>query len=160
LVEKGVSFVEVISSGPFGDAGWDTHGKGFAETPGLCGETDPAYATLLRDLEDRGLLENTLVVWMGEFGRTPKFKTDGGRDHYANGWITALAGGGVRGGQVIGATDKDGVDVTDRPIGIPDLFASFCQVLGLDPRDEYRSPNDRPIQVVEDGKVIKELFGS
>src|SRR5262249_4001851 len=129
LVEQGVSFVEVISTGSRNDQGWDTHHSGFKDTPPLCGEVDPAYATLLTDLADRGLLENTLVVWMGEFGRSPKFKADGGRDHYANGWLTALAGGGIKGGQVIGATDKDGTDVTEQPIGVADLFVSFCKVL-------------------------------
>src|SRR6185295_13571414 len=103
----------------------------------LCNETDPAYATLLADLAGRGLLDNTLVVWMGEFGRTPKLKADGGRDHYAEGWLVGLSGAGVRGGQVIGATDPHGVAVTDRPVGVQDLFVTFCQVLGIDPRKEY-----------------------
>src|SRR5262249_32246328 len=130
LVEQGVSFVEVISTGSRNDQGWDTHKDGFKDQPPLCAEVDPAYATLLRDLDERGMLENTLVVWIGEFGRTPKLKPDGGRDHYATGWLTALSGGGVRGGRVIGATDKDGVDVTDRPVGVADLYVSFCKVLG------------------------------
>ena len=158
LVESGVSFVEVFSIGSRNDQGWDTHKTGFADTPPLCNEVDPAYATLLRDLEDRGMLEDTLVVWMGEFGRTPKFKKDGGRDHYANGWITALSGGGVKMGQVIGATDKDGVAVTDRPVSAQDLFVSFCHVLGLDPRSEYHTDEDQPLHLVKGGKLIKELF--
>ncbi len=141
-----------------GIVGWDTHKDGFPDTPYLCREVDPAYVTLLRDLHDRGMLENTLVVWMGEFGRTPKFKADGGRDHYANGWLTALAGGGVKGGQVIGATDKDGVEVTERPVGVQDLFVSFCHVLDIDPRAEYTTTDQRPIKLVEGGKVVKELF--
>jgi hypothetical protein len=158
LVEQGVSFVEVISTGSRNDQGWDTHKTGFADTPPLCAEVDPAYATLLRDLHDRGLLANTLVVWMGEFGRTPKFKPDGGRDHYATGWLTALSGGGVRGGQVIGATDKDGVAVTVRPVGVQDLFRSFCQVLDLNPDEEYITTDERPVKLVEGGKIIPELF--
>ena len=159
LVEQGVSFVEVISTGDRNDAGWDTHKKGFRDTPNLCNEADPAYSTLLTDLAQRGMLDKTLVVWMGEFGRTPKLKSDGGRNHYAKGWITALAGGGVRGGQVIGATDKDGTDVTDRPVGVQDLFVSFCKVLDIDPRDEYHTTDARPIKLVEGGEVISELFG-
>jgi hypothetical protein len=158
LVEAGVSFVEVFSIGSRNDQGWDTHKTGFADTPPLCQEVDPAYATLLKDLEDRGMLENTLVVWMGEFGRTPKFKEDGGRDHYSKGWITCLSGGGVKVGQVIGATDKDGVEVTDRPVGVQDLFVTFCQVLGLDPRGEYHTTEDQPIQLVKGGELITELF--
>lgn len=158
LVEQGVSFVEVISTGDRNDAGWDTHQKGFRDTPNLCQEVDPAYATLLRDLKDRGLLEDTLVVWMGEFGRTPKLKPDGGRDHYATGWITALAGAGVRGGQVIGATDDDGVDITDRPVSVQDLFKTFCHVLDVDPHGEYWTSDARPIKLVEGGETIGELF--
>jgi uncharacterized protein (DUF1501 family) len=158
LVEQGVSFIEVISTGSLNDQGWDTHNKGFVENPVLCNETDPAYATLLRDLEDRGLLQDTLVVWMGEFGRTPKFKPDGGREHYAEGWITCLSGGGVKTGQVIGATDKDGAEITDRPVGVQDLFVTFCRVLGLDPHTEYMTPLNQPIKLVDGGELIHELF--
>ncbi|QDU97314.1 DUF1501 domain-containing protein [Lignipirellula cremea] len=158
LVEKGVSFVEVFGHGSKNDAGWDTHGNGFRDTPNLCGETDPAYSTLLRDLEDRGLLENTLVVWMGEFGRTPKIKKDGGRDHYAKGWQASLSGAGIKTGQVIGATDKDGVDATDRPVGVSDLFVTFCHCLGMDPHHEYVTREDQPIQLVKGGELISELF--
>ena len=158
LVEEGVSFVEVFSIGSHNDQGWDTHKTGFKDTPQLCAEVDPAYSTLLQDLEDRGLLEDTLVVWMGEFGRTPKIKKDGGRDHYATGWITCLSGGGVKTGQVIGATDDDGVKVTDRPIGVQDLFQTFCKVLGLDAEHEYVTPQDQPLKLVKGGEVIEELF--
>jgi hypothetical protein len=158
LVEQGVSFVEVISTGDKNDAGWDTHGNGFRDTPNLCQEVDPAYSTLLTDLADRGLLDNTLVVWMGEFGRTPKLKADGGRDHYPTGWLAALSGGGVKTGQVIGATDKDGVQVTDRPVSVQDLFVTFCQILGFNPREEYTTSDGRPIRLVEGGTVVSELF--
>lgn len=158
LVEQGVSFVEVFSTGSRNDQGWDTHKTGFADTPPLCAEADPGFATLVTDLEARGLLDDTLVVWMGEFGRTPKLKKDGGRDHYAKGWCAALAGGGVSGGQIIGATDKDGVEVTDRPIAVQDLFVSFCHVLGFDPHAEYYTPEDQPLHLVKGGKRIDELF--
>ena len=159
LVEQGVSFVEVISSGDRNDAGWDTHNNGFRDQPYLCAEADPALATLVVDLEQRGMLDNTLVLWMGEFGRTPKLKADGGRDHYSKGWPVVMAGGGIRGGQVIGATDPDGVDVTDRAIGIPDLFCSLCQVVGLNPQEEYVTSDGRPIKLVDGGEPIRELFG-
>ena len=123
LVEAGVSFVEVINGGTLNDQGWDTHKRGFKENPILAGETDSGYATLLTDLADRGMLDNTLVVWMGEFCRTPKYEDDaGGRNHYSEGWLVGFSGGGVKMGQVIGATDKDNVKVTDRPISVPDLF--------------------------------------
>uniref|UniRef100_A0A7C4QUL2 DUF1501 domain-containing protein n=1 Tax=Schlesneria paludicola TaxID=360056 RepID=A0A7C4QUL2_9PLAN len=159
LVEQGVSFVEVISTGDRNDAGWDTHNNGFRDQPYLCAECDPALATLVLDLEQRGLLEHTLVVWMGEFGRTPKIKPDGGRDHYSKGWPVVLAGGGVRGGQVIGATDADGLDVTDRPVSVPDLCRTFCRVLGIDPDKEYVTSDGRPIRLVDGGSVVEELFG-
>jgi len=159
LVEEGVSFVEVFSQGEKNDAGWDTHSNGFRDTPNLCNEADAGFSTLVTDLEQRGMLENTLVVWMGEFGRTPKIKKDGGRDHYAKGWLTAMAGGGVQPGRVIGATDKDGIDVTDRPISVPDLYTTFCHVLGMNPHDEYVTAEDQPLKLVEEGgEVIKELF--
>ncbi|MDA1015157.1 MAG: DUF1501 domain-containing protein [Planctomycetota bacterium] len=159
LVESGVSFVEVFSHGSKNDAGWDTHGNGFRDTPNLCGESDPAFAALIRDLEQRGLLENTLVVWMGEFGRTPKIKKDGGRDHYAKGWLTALAGGGIQPGRVIGTTDKDGVDVTERPVSVPDLYMTFCHSLGIQHDKEYVTAENQPLKLVaEGGKPVKELL--
>ncbi|MGE3806325.1 MAG: DUF1501 domain-containing protein [Gemmataceae bacterium] len=158
LVEQGTSFIEVISTGDKNDAGWDTHGKGFQDQPNLCAEVDPAYSTLLLDLADRGLLDKTLVVWMGEFGRTPKLKSDGGRDHYPNGWLTALSGAGIKTGQVIGATDKDGVKVSERPVLVQDLFQTFCQVLGIDPDEEYQTADARPIKLVEGGRPISELL--
>lgn len=159
LVESGISFVEVFSHGSANDAGWDTHGNGFRDTPNLCAEADPGFATLVTDLEQRGMLDDTLVVWMGEFGRTPKIKKDGGRDHYATGWIVAMAGGGVKPGIVLGQTDSDGVKVTERPVGVQDLFVTFCHVLGLDPAHEYMTPENQPLKLVKDGgKVIHELL--
>ena len=159
LVEAGVSFVEVINGGTLNDQGWDTHKRGFKENPVLAGETDSGYATLLTDLADRGLLDDTLVVWMGEFCRTPKYEDDaGGRNHYSEGWLVGLSGGGVKMGQVIGATDKDNIKVTERPISVPDLFVTFCQVLGMDPRSEYFTELNQPIKLVEGGELIKELF--
>ena len=158
LVEQGVGFVEVISTGSISDQGWDTHKLGFEQNPPLCREVDQAYATLLHDLQQRGLLEKTLVVWMGEFGRTPKFKSDGGREHYTDGWLAAFSGAGVRGGQVIGATDPQGVSVVDRPVGVQDLFATFCQVLGIDGSQEYLTTDRRPVKIVDGGSVVSELF--
>ncbi len=105
------------------------------------------------------MLENTLVVWMGEFGRTPKIKKDGGRDHYAKGWLTAMAGGGIQPGRVIGATDKDGLDVTERPVSVPDLYMTFCHCLGIDHEKEYVTSEDQPLKLVDEGgKPVKELL--
>lgn len=158
LVETGVSFVEVFSTGSIGDQGWDTHKRGFKENPVLANETDPGYATLLTDLADRGMLEDTLVVWMGEFCRTPKFGADGGRDHYSDGWLVGFSGAGVKPGQVIGATDAEGVKVSDRPVGVQDLFVTFCHILGMDPHEEYINELNQPLKLVEGGELIKELF--
>ncbi len=158
LVESGVTFVEVFSTGGRNDAGWDTHGNGFRDTPNLCAESDAGYSTLLLDLEARGMLENTLVVWMGEFGRTPKIKKDGGRDHYSKGWLACLSGAGVKQGQVIGATDKDGKDVTDRPVGINELYGSFCHAMGMNADHEYVVGGQQPIRLVKGAQVVPELF--
>lgn len=158
LVETGVSFIEVFSTGNVSDQGWDTHKKGWDENPKLANGVDQGYAMLLRDLEQRGMLEDTLVVWMGEFGRTPKFRPDGGREHYSDGWIACLSGGGVKMGQVIGETDKEGVHVTERPVEVQDLFQTFCHVLGMNPHDEYVTDQDQPLALVKGGEVIQELF--
>jgi len=104
-------------------------------------------------------LETTLVVWMGEFGRTPKINPRGGRDHYPATFNVVLAGGGVRGGQVIGKTDDAGAEVVDRPVTVPDLFQSFCKSLAINPRTENMSSIGRPIKIVDGGKPVEELFG-
>ena len=153
LVESGVTFVEVVSRG------WDTHLDIFDRIAALAEQVDPAVATLVEDLEDRGLLEKTLVVWMGEFGRTPRVNARGGRDHYPRVFSAAVAGGGVRGGQVIGGSTADGSAVADRPVSVPDLFCSVCHSLKVDPRKEHLSPLGRPMKVVDGGEVVKELFG-
>ncbi|MEM7232332.1 MAG: DUF1501 domain-containing protein [Planctomycetota bacterium] len=153
LVESGVSFVEVRSGN------WDTHQDNFNRVKGLSGQVDPAMATLLRDLRDRGLLDSTLVIWMGEFGRTPKINGRTGRDHFPRAFNAAMAGAGVRGGQVIGATTDDGMAVKDRPIAVPDLFASICHGLRIDQDKENTATLGRPIRIVDGGRVVRELFG-
>jgi hypothetical protein len=152
LIEAGVPFVEVQSSG------WDTHGDELSRLKKLIPSVDQGTAALLADLKSRGLLERTLVIWMGEFGRTPQMNLSAGREHYPQAFNVALAGAGVRGGQVIGATDKRGVEVVDRPVTVPDLFCTFCQALNLDPRKESQSNVGRPIKIVEFGKPVKEVF--
>ncbi len=153
LVEAGVTFVEVISDG------WDTHADNFGTSKRLAGGVDQPFAALLADLETRGLLDTTLVVWMGEFGRTPRINPRGGRDHFPRAFNVALAGGGVRGGQVIGKTDAGGVEVSERPIAVPDLFNSLCQSLKIDPSKSNMSGIGRPIKLVDGGKPIEGLFG-
>jgi hypothetical protein len=152
LVEAGVTFVEVHSGG------WDTHQDNFTRVKELAAQVDRGFAQLVRDLGQRGLLEKTLVIWMGEFGRTPRINPRSGRDHFPRAFSVALAGGGVRGGQVIGQTSEDGMEVVDRPVSVPDLFCSICRSLEIDPRRENKSPLGRPIKIVDGGSVVAELF--
>ena len=119
---------------------------------------DPAFATLIRDLEDRELLDKTIVMWLGEFGRTPKINENEGRDHFASGWSLVLGGGGIRGGQVIGSTSEDGMKVVDQPVSVQDIFVSLCASFGIDHNSENWSRVGRPIRVVNGGNVIKGLF--
>jgi uncharacterized protein (DUF1501 family) len=153
LVEAGVPFIEVQSSG------WDTHGNELASLKKLIPPVDQGMAVLIADLKVRGLLDKTLVVWMGEFGRMPRINLTAGRDHFPAAFNAVLAGGGVKGGQVIGATDKLGTAVVDRPVTVPDLFCTFCQSLGINPRRENQSNVGRPLKIVEGGKAVEEAFG-
>lgn len=152
LVEAGVTFVEVQSSG------WDTHGNELESLKKLIPPVDTGLAALLADLTARGLLSRTLVIWMGEFGRQPRINLTAGRDHYPQAFNLSLAGAGVRGGQVIGATDPTGTEVIRRPISIQDLFCTFCKALGIDPRHENASNVGRPLKIVDGGLVVQEVF--
>jgi uncharacterized protein (DUF1501 family) len=152
LIEEGVTFVEVESNG------WDTHRDNFNRTKTLTEVVDPAFAALVNDLKARGRLAKTLVIWMGEFGRTPRINPNSGRDHFPRAFNVALAGGGVRGGQVIGATSAEGTDVKERPVKVADLFCTFCQALKINPRKENMSSLGRPIKIVDGGQTVKELF--
>jgi hypothetical protein len=143
LIERGVPFVEVTLDG------WDTHQQNFERVKSLSGTLDRAWATLMTDLKDRGLLDSTLIVWMGEFGRTPRLNGNTGRDHWATGWSTVLAGGGIKGGQVIGKTSADGTTIEERKIDVADLLGTICLALGLDPRKQNQSNVGRPIRLVE-----------
>jgi Protein of unknown function (DUF1501) len=152
LIETGVTFVEVAANG------WDTHDDNFNRVKKLSDTVDPGFAALVGDLKERGMLDKTLVIWMGEFGRTPKINPRTGRDHFPKAFNVALAGAGVRGGQVIGATSPDGMTVTNRPVSVPDLFCSFYRALKIDPRKENMSTLGRPIKIVDGGKPVTELF--
>jgi hypothetical protein len=152
LVETGITCVEVTLNG------WDTHAENFPRTKELAAQVDQPLGYLLTDLKQRGLLDSTLVVWMGEFGRTPKINPRAGRDHYPKAFNVLLAGGGVRGGQVIGKTDEGGGEVADRPVLVADLFQTFCKSLHINPAAENVAPNGRPIKIVDGGHPVSELF--
>src|SRR5688572_16434063 len=158
LVEAGVPFVEVV----MGDGvGWDTHRDNFPRTRALSLECDAAMAALVTDLKSRELLDSTLVVWMGEFGRTPQC-TGGGRNHWSRAWSSVLIGGGIKGGQVVGRTDRDGAAVVDRPISVPDFLGTVCTILGIDYKRKNFPPGvERPIPIVDTSKgvnVLRELL--
>src|SRR5262245_43263753 len=153
LVEKGVPFVEVTLNG------WDTHANNAQQVRTLSQTVDPAWASLMTDLKDKGLLDTTLIVWMGEFGRTPKFGRPDGRDHWPNTFSAVLAGGGIKGGQVIGATSEDGVSIKERPVSVPELLATVCHALGIDHEKQNLSNVGRPIRIVAPGtKPVEEAL--
>lgn len=160
LIERGVSFVEVsLATLPGAPVGWDTHQENFNSVERLCQVLDPAFGTLIEDLKARGLLEETVVVWMGEFGRTPIINGFNGRDHWPDGWTAVLAGGPVRGGQVIGSTGKSGMKIEDRPVTVPELMATICSALGIDPNSENISDEGRPIRLVDNhAQPISEIL--
>jgi uncharacterized protein (DUF1501 family) len=146
LVEVGVPFVEVSLGG------WDTHLDNFSRVKTLSAQVDAAVSALIADLKDRGLLDSTLVVWMGEFGRTPNMNTRGakpGRDHYPRAWSLAMFGGGLKGGQVIGSTDREGATVVDRKTSAQDFLATVCELLGIDHTKQNETPGGRPVRIVD-----------
>lgn len=158
LVEAGCRFVTVV------DNGWDHHQQIFKELPdsrfpgsGKLPNLDRAYAGLLTDLQERGLLDSTLVVLMGEFGRTPKLNALGGRDHWPRAGFVCLAGGGVSGGRVIGASDSFGEVPADRPVTPPDLAFTILRLLGVDPSRELSTSSGRPIKILSEGSFIAEV---
>lgn len=156
LVEAGVRFVTVSK----GWLNWDTHGNNFTTLEKLLlPELDMAYSALLEDLHARGLLESTLVILMGEFGRTPQVNADAGRDHWSKAFSLVLAGGGVKGGQVLGATDSKAAEVTEDPYQVEDLVATIYDRVGIDFTQEYQTPIGRPVKLSNGGRVISKLFG-
>ncbi|MBL6765043.1 MAG: DUF1501 domain-containing protein [Verrucomicrobiae bacterium] len=158
LIEAGSRFVTVV------DKGWDSHQDISRNLPdsqfpgsGKLPDLDRAYANLILDLKERGLLEETLVVLMGEFGRTPKLNARGGRDHWPRAGFVCLAGGGVGGGRVIGQTDSYGESPSENPVRPEDLAATLLTLLGIDPEKEYRTPTGRPMKLQPDGRFITGL---
>jgi hypothetical protein len=144
LIEAGVPFVEV------GQENYDSHADNFVVHKANMNVLDPAWSGLLQDLAERNLLQNTLVVWMGEVGRTPYINNRAGRDHYIRAWTICLSGGGIRGGQVYGATDQNGIDVRDNPVTEGDLFSTIYTALGVNPRVRHYV-GARPIWATPEG---------
>lgn len=152
LVEAGVRFVTVQNGG------WDTHNNGFRALAGKLPQLDQGLAALIADLRQRGLLERTLVLCLGEFGRTPNVNPQGGRDHYPACFSLVAAGGGIRGGQVVGASDGSGAAVTDRPVKPEDLSATIYQCLGINPLAELHSPEGIRIVLSRGGEPVREAL--
>ncbi|HYT90125.1 MAG TPA: DUF1501 domain-containing protein, partial [Gemmataceae bacterium] len=127
---------------------------------GLQPTLDRAMGTLVRDLADRGMLRNTVILWMGEFGRTPRINQNNGRDHWARCWSVVVGGGAIRGGQAYGSTNEDGTAVANNPVGIGDVFATVYRALGIDPTTQIRDPIGRPFGIAgENGRPIAALVG-
>jgi len=154
LVESGVRFVTV------NHGGWDHHAKIFEGLDRKLPEFDAAFSALVEDLKTRGLLDDTLVVCMGEFGRTPKINKDAGRDHWGPAASLLFAGAGVRQGTVIGATDRDGGRVVETPIGPADVACTILSALGIDPRKHLSTADGRPVEILDGGRFVHELFGA
>lgn len=153
LVEAGVPFIEVDLGG------WDNHAGIFQTLENQkLPELDRAMSALVEDLNDRGLLQDTAIIWMGEFGRTPNINGNGGRDHWARSWSVVVGGAGFKGGTVVGATNEDGKDIISEPYSSQDLMASILKSLGISLETTFTSKNGRPMKIANSGKVISELF--
>jgi hypothetical protein len=153
LAEAGARFITVSKGG------WDTHDQNFQRLGRLLPEIDKAYAALLKDLSQRGMLDKTLVVLAGEFGRTPRINPRGGRDHYSRCRFITFAGAGIKGGQLIGKSDETGSTPAERPVSVEDVAATIYQSLGIDYHKQYVTPTGRPIHLASGGAPIKELWG-
>ena len=153
LVEIGVPFIEV------GLGGWDNHSNIHTTLRDQkLPELDQAMSALVEDLEQRGLLEDTAIVWMGEFSRTPRINGNAGRDHWARSWSVVVGGAGMNGGIAVGETNSDGTRVETDPYTSQDVMASVCKALGISLQTTFTSNNGRPMKIANRGKVIKELF--
>ncbi len=152
LVEAGVPFVTLY------EGGWDHHGNLFKSCRDRLPKFDNTLATLLTDLSDRGLLDSTLVLVLGEFGRTPKINSGAGRDHWSNAMSVMAAGAGVPGGTIVGATDRAGYAAVDRVLSPENFASTVYRKLGIDPNKIYYTPQGRPTHLVSDSTPISELF--
>jgi len=152
LVESGVPFVEVNMGG------WDLHQNCFNSLDTKLPEMDKAMGALMEDLTQRGMMDNTVVIWMGEFGRTPRINGNAGRDHYARAWSAVVGGGPIQGGLAVGETSADGSRVESQPYSSEDLMASVCHALGISLQTTFTSNNGRPMKIAGGGQLISELF--
>jgi hypothetical protein len=154
LVEAGVAAVEI------GMNGWDTHGQNFqALRTRQLPPMDQGMAALVKDLVDRGLWRDTVVLWMGDFGRTPRINQNAGRDHWPRCWSVVVGGGAIKGGQVYGSTNEDGTDIASNRVRIGDVFATVYRALGIDPTIQIRDAIGRPFSIAGDnGRPIAALF--
>jgi len=152
LVELGVPFVEVVLPG------WDTHRDNFAQVERLSAELDLGFSALLDDLVLQGLFERTVILWCGEFGRTPTINGEGGRDHYPNVCSAVLAGGGIRGGTVFGATDATGREIREGAVSFPDLLRTVAVAIALDPDALLGQGQQRPRTAIDEGRPIREVL--
>ncbi|VTS01664.1 DUF1501 domain-containing protein [Tuwongella immobilis] len=154
LIESGVQFVTIA------DGGWDTHTNNFKSLKDrLLPRLDTGYSALIEDLKIRGMLDDTLVVWFGDFGRTPKVNPSAGRDHWASAGVALMAGGGLASGQVVGKTNALAEFVTDDPVSPQDLAATIYHSLGIPLHTWYKTQDGRPIELVPEGKPIRQLVG-
>ena len=152
LVEQGVPFVEVDMGG------WDDHQNVFTNLKQRLPALDQGMSALVEDLDQRGMLQDTAIIWMGDFGRTPRINGRGGRDHWARSWSCVVGGGGIKGGQAVGKTNSDGTLVESDPYTSQDLMASVIKSLGISLETVFTSKNNRPMKIANSGRVIKELF--
>ncbi len=158
LIERGVRFIEVSHNLNFiNGTGWDTHNDGQLKQHLLIQELDQALSGLVVDLEQKRLLDKTLIVVTGEFGRPASFDGGGGRGHHSKSFTVVLAGGGLKTGQAIGTTDELGMKIVDRPVSVPDLHATIHASLGIDPHEELYA-SDRPVPITDQGQPVQELF--
>ena len=154
LVERGVRFVTVTKGG------WDHHANIFTQLDeGMLPELDQTLSALLVDLKERGMLQKTLVICMGEFGRTPTVNYAVGRDHWPDVASVVVAGGGIRGGQILGSSDAKAAYPADRPVTPGDLAATVYRCFGINPETEYHTRDGRPVKMLAQGEVVHELLG-
>jgi len=152
LLETGVNFVEVQHGG------WDTHVNNFSAVRNLCQAIDKPWGALMEDLDSSGLLDETLVIWMGEFGRTPRINANRGRDHFPRVIPTLIGGVGLASGTAIGQTNKSGTEIDGESHSVADLFATIFRTLGIDPGHEFQTEFKSPAPATDGGEAIKELI--
>lgn len=154
LIESGVKFVEIQYGG------WDTHEDNFNQVQNLSASLDAGLSTLIEDLAEHGLLDQTLVVCVGEFGRTPKINGNNGRDHFPDVFSAVVAGGGMKVGQVVGESNDDGTQIQDRPVSIQDFHATLFTAMGLDVTKDYFAPDGRLFKLTNNGRPLPELLST